>query len=102
MRCDELASHYVDCMARAWVPLALTDTGLLDCLFLAACRHLSQNHQQQVQQQQFLQLAVRYKLECVQSLMETISAKLTFDDATVAKTVMLAYDEVGLSLTKDE
>jgi hypothetical protein len=97
MRCNELAPYYVDRMTRAWVPLALTDAGLLASLFLTACRHLSGSYpqqQQEQQQQRFTKLSMQYKLDCLQSLREAISVKTSFDDATVAKTVMMAYDEV--------
>lgn len=93
MRCHELAAYYIERMTKAWVPLALTDPGLLDSIFLTACRHLSANDWEQ-QQQQFTYLSVRYKLECLRSLREAISSKMIFDDATVAIAVMLVYDEV--------
>lgn len=95
MRCNDVEAYYVERMTRAWVPLALTDTGLLDSLFLTASRHLSQSYQKgQEQQQRFAKLAVQYKLDCLRSLRGDISAKVSFEDAIVAKTVMLAYDEV--------
>ena len=93
MRCNDLAAYYVDRMTKAWVPLALTDKGLICALLLAACRHLYE-HCQQAQQQQFAQLAAQYKLTCVRSLREAISSELFFSDATITKAVMLAYDEV--------
>jgi hypothetical protein len=97
MRCNELAAYYEKRMITAWVPLALTDAGLLDSILLTACRHLSSNDWQQ-QQQQFKELSVQYKLECLRSLREAISVKTSFDDATVAKAVMLVYDEVRSKL----
>jgi hypothetical protein len=93
LRCHELAAYYTDRMTRAWVPLALTDTGLLDSIFLTACRHLSANDSEK-QQQRFTNLSVQYKVECLRSLREAVSSKMTFDDADVAKAVMLVYDEV--------
>jgi hypothetical protein len=93
MRCNEIAAYFVERMTRAWVPLALTDAGLLDSIFLTACRHLSGKNWQQ-QQQQYTELSVQYKLNCLRSLREAISVKTSFNDATVAKTVMLVYDEV--------
>ena len=64
-------------MTRAWVPLALTDAGFLDSLFLMACRHLSGNYRQQQQQQEhrFSELSIQYKLDCVRSLREAISGQ---------------------------
>jgi hypothetical protein len=101
MRCNELAAYYLDRMTNGWVPLGLTDAGLLNSIFLTACRHLSgQDWQQQQQQQRFTQLSLQYKLDCLQSLREAISAKTSFDDATVAKAVMLVYDEVSSRASK--
>ncbi|CAJ2502367.1 Uu.00g097610.m01.CDS01 [Anthostomella pinea] len=93
MRCNEPETYYVERMVRAWVPLALTDPGLLNSLFLTASRHLSGKYQQQ-QQQRFTELSAQYKLDCVRSLMESLSTRSSFDDATIAKSVMLAYDEL--------
>jgi hypothetical protein len=95
MRCHELAPYYVDRMTKAWVPLALTEVGLLDSLFLAACRHLYGNCQQPEQKQRFVKLAAHYKLACARSLRKAISAEAFFSDATIAKSLMLAYDEVS-------
>lgn len=99
MRCNEFAAYYMERMTRAWVPLALTDEGLVNALLLAACRHLT-GHCQQWQQQQFIQLAAQFKLASVRSLREAISAEVFFSDATVIKAVMLAYDEVSTGYSK--
>ena len=84
-------------MTKAWVPLALTDAGLLDSCFLVACRHLSVNYWQQ-ERQRFDELSMQYKLKCLRTLREEISVKVAFSDATVAKTVMLVFDEVRYDL----
>lgn len=96
MRCNEAAPYYLDRMTRAWVPLALTEGGLLDALFLAACRQIHRSCQRPQQQQQFMQLACHYKVACIKSLSDSISVEVVFSDATVAKTLMLAYDEVRI------
>ncbi|KIW23930.1 uncharacterized protein PV07_09677 [Cladophialophora immunda] len=97
MRCNDAASYYLDCMTRAWVPLALTERGLLDAIFLAACRQICRSCQRPQQQQQFMQLACHYKIACIKSLSDSISVESFFSDATVAKTLMLAYDELAAS-----
>ncbi|KIV79578.1 hypothetical protein PV11_07128 [Exophiala sideris] len=94
MRCNDLAAYYVERMTRAWVPLALTDEGLICALLLAACRHLFE-HGKLSQKERFTQLATQYKLACVRSLRQAISTELCFTDATVTKAVMLAYDELA-------
>lgn len=84
---------YLELMRKEWVRLALTDAGFLKGIFLAACRHLSENHQQH----QFLQLAIQYKLASVRALSEAISAGMaSVSDATIAIVMMLAFDEVSL------
>jgi hypothetical protein len=92
LRCKELADFYRERMTKAWVPLALTDAGMLDSCFLVACRHLAVNYLQQ-QRQRFDELSTHYKLKCLQRLREEISSTISFKDATVAKTIMLVYDE---------
>lgn len=96
MRCNELPQFFTESMTREWVPLALTDIGLLDGIFLSACRHLAAHHCIDQKQQLFSQLAVRYKVECVQSLRGALLKKMPpFADSIVAQAVMLAYDEVS-------
>ncbi|RQM06588.1 hypothetical protein DH86_00001211 [Scytalidium sp. 3C] len=97
MRCNELPQFFTESMTREWVPLALTDIGLLDGIFLSACRHLAAHHCIDQKQQLFSQLAVRYKVECVQSLRGALLKKMPpFADSIVAQAVMLAYDELSL------
>ncbi|KAF2650307.1 hypothetical protein K491DRAFT_667425 [Lophiostoma macrostomum CBS 122681] len=98
LRCHELASFYTERMTTAWVPLALTNTGLLDSVLLMACRHLSAQYLQH-QRRRFDELSMQYKLHCLRSLREEIAVNISFDDATVAKTLMLVYDELTISDT---
>lgn len=76
-----------------WVQLTLTDVGTLNGVFLAACRHLVENQQQQ---QYHTRLAVQYKLYCLQALREAISSETSskISDSTVGIGILLAYDEV--------
>jgi len=82
-------------MTRDWVRLTVTDIGSLSGVFLAACRHLLANHEQQ--QQYYKQLAIHYKVLCVRTLREAISLETSslISDSTVAINILLAYDEVG-------
>jgi len=96
--CNKLKDpkKYLDLMTREWVRLTLTSVGSLNGIFLAACRHLLQYQQQQHQQHDYMQLAIRYKLLCVQALREAIfsEASSTISDSTVTINILLAYDEV--------
>ena len=101
-RCHESGTYWSDRMTRIWVPLALTEHGLLDAVFLAACRDICGSWESHPQQQQhYLQLACWYKLSCIKSLKESICTEVVFSDATVAKTLMLAFDEVSTRLSND-
>jgi hypothetical protein len=79
-------------MMRGWLQLALSDVGFLNGLFLSASRHLSQNHQSP---QSFQKLAIQFRLACMQSVSQDISAgSVAIGDGTVANVLMLAWDEV--------
>ncbi|KAE9376189.1 hypothetical protein N431DRAFT_556396 [Stipitochalara longipes BDJ] len=86
---------YLDHLADEWVGFAQTDMGLLSGLFLAASRHLSENHPQK---QLFTRLAIQYKIACVRAVSEAISAAMLsqFRDSTVANVMMLAFDEFSI------
>lgn len=88
--------YYLEFMTKEWVHLTLTDLGSLSGMFLAACRHLVENQHQQ--QQYYTQLAIQYKLYCVQALREAISLEISslFKDSTIAIGILLAYDEVRI------
>ena len=95
MRCNEHSVGFSQRMTRTWVPLALTETGLLNIMFLASCRHLAAGYQHQPQQEYLTRMAFQYKLKCLQSLRSSISVEApSFSDSTVSKAIMLAYDEV--------
>jgi len=98
--CNKLrdSERYLDLMTKEWVRLTLTNVGTLNGIFLAACRHLLENQQQQQQQQYYTQLAIQYKLYCVQALREAISSEISslISDSTIAIGMLLAYDELRL------
>ncbi|RDW63425.1 hypothetical protein BP6252_10970 [Coleophoma cylindrospora] len=102
IHCNKLREpeRYIDLMTTEWVWITLTNVGALNGVFLAACRHLSEQLQQQPQ---YKQLAFRYKVSCVQNLREAISVEASslISDSTVALGILLAYDEaqVGDDLT---
>lgn len=93
MRCNSFDAHFYRRMMGIWVPLALSEAGLLDILLLAASRHLIGCDESQ--QEHFALLAFQYKVGIVQALRGAISAETPhFTDSTVIKAIMLAYDEV--------
>ncbi|KIM92977.1 hypothetical protein OIDMADRAFT_184962 [Oidiodendron maius Zn] len=82
-------------MATHWVQMAATDAGMLAAIFLAACRHLSENHHLQV----FSTLALQYRGQCISALNTSISQEETVvSDLTITKTLALASDAI---LTSD-
>ncbi len=93
--------EYAEIMSKEWVRLALSNSGLLCGLLLNASRHLSKVYRKRhhPRQQLFANLAIRYKLLCVQSLSAAIisGAKInSYNDSVVAQTLILAFDEVGV------
>ncbi|KAL4999460.1 hypothetical protein BDV10DRAFT_164897 [Aspergillus recurvatus] len=95
MRCNGLDVEFYRRMTLSWIPLALSEDGLLDVLFLAACRHLSECYLAQPQTEPFSRMAFQYKLRLLRSLREEISAETPhFTDASVIKAIMLGYDEL--------
>jgi hypothetical protein len=96
VHCNKLVepTRYVNLMTSEWVRLALIDGGSLDGIFLAACRHLMRNRQPQ----HYTQLALQYKLSCVQALRKSLLAEATslISDSTISIGVFLCYDEVRI------
>ena len=86
---------YVDLMTREWVRLTLTNAGSLNGIFLASCRHILQE-QQQNKPSRYSQLATKYKLLSVKALREAISSETSalISDSTLSINILLAYDEV--------
>jgi hypothetical protein len=98
MRCTELAIDFSQRMTSVWIPLALTEASLLDILFLASCRNLSASYNRPDQEEQkhfYTHLGYQYKVKSLRSLRDAISTEVpVYGDSTVAKAIMLAYDEV--------
>ena len=88
------SKRYVDFMTKDWLRLNLTNVGSLNGVFLASCRDLLEK--QHGQPQSYIQLAIQYKMHCVQALREAITSEMLslISDSTVAITMLLAYDEV--------
>jgi hypothetical protein len=74
------------------VQSALIDMELLNGVFLSASRHLAQNNKRHIV---FEELALHYKLACVQSVSKGIlTNKINVGDSIIANVLMLAWDEV--------
>lgn len=79
-------------MLREWVTHSLTNYGALQGIFLSACRHLiDRDHHRQ----HFLELAARYKIECVRAVINDINSTKQDRDSTFANVFILAFDEVS-------
>ncbi|OBT81636.1 hypothetical protein VE02_10006 [Pseudogymnoascus sp. 03VT05] len=73
-----------------WVSYTITDPGMMNGLFLAACRSLANQTHEGV----YASLALRYKGACIRSVAKAIEDEGdSVSDATVAKVLFLASDE---------
>ncbi|KAH8897457.1 hypothetical protein GQ53DRAFT_743149 [Thozetella sp. PMI_491] len=85
--------EYANGTQREWIPLALTDPGMLDGIFITACRSLYALHGGGP----YLEYALRYKLRCMASLQKSISEERDRPrGSSVAKAMLLAGDEVAI------
>ncbi|KAK0721786.1 hypothetical protein B0T26DRAFT_673571 [Lasiosphaeria miniovina] len=78
-----------------WVPLALTDPGMLDGLLTPACRSLHSLYGDG--RSAYWTCALSYKTACIVSLSQAISREGNNPrDSTIAKAVILAGDEASI------
>ncbi|KAL6867173.1 hypothetical protein J3F83DRAFT_740295 [Trichoderma novae-zelandiae] len=74
-------------------PVALTNSGLLSAILLAACRSLCE----QDKTSRYLQLATYYKLVCLRSMSELLAVQNSYvGDSAIAQASLLAADELNL------
>jgi len=85
-------------LIREWLPLALTDHGMLSGVFLCACRSLHTLHRDSPSEGRlYLEYALGYKAKIMRSLNEALSKEgSAVSEVTLCKTIMLAGDEVEL------
>jgi hypothetical protein len=77
------------------IPLALTDPGLFSGILVSACRSLHALHGSGVPGSNYVVLALHYKTACIASLNMALSEEAENPrDATIAKAIVLAGDEV--------
>ncbi|KAH8647877.1 hypothetical protein BX600DRAFT_475960 [Xylariales sp. PMI_506] len=74
-----------------WIPLALTDPGMLDGVLISACRSLHA-----FCGGIYLQHALYYKVACLASLSHSIAEDPEPRDVTIAKAIILAGDEAAI------
>lgn len=88
-------------MTEEWTRLTVRRSDSLDSMFLIACRHLSRVAQLQPDRRQhYKQLALQYKVSCLQKLNKDFSMEMerasTISEETIATVMMLASDEVRI------
>ncbi|KAH8879962.1 hypothetical protein GQ53DRAFT_813596 [Thozetella sp. PMI_491] len=84
---------YSNGVKRDWLPLALTDPGMLDGILITVCRSLYALHGGGP----YLQYALLYKLRCLASLQKSISKEGDRPrSASLAKAMLLAGDEASI------
>ncbi|OTA95549.1 hypothetical protein M434DRAFT_393611 [Hypoxylon sp. CO27-5] len=86
-------AEYNNYMRRNWVFFSSTDVDLLKGFLLASCRHLSMVHSEQ----EYVNVAIQYKLAYVQSLREIISTEdPSLGRIAVTRAIVLAFDDIML------
>ncbi|KFY90283.1 hypothetical protein V498_06076 [Pseudogymnoascus sp. VKM F-4517 (FW-2822)] len=84
------SSTHTGRMYSHWVSYTITDSGMMNGLFLAACRSLANQTHRGIYAAQ----ALRYKGACIRSVAKAIEGEGDrVSDSTVAKVLFLAYDE---------
>lgn len=84
---------YISGMKSHWIPLALSDAGLLCGLLLVACRSLVLS--KSAVGDDYARMALAYKGECIKSTNQAVVAEGTsVSDATIAKVLVMASEEV--------
>lgn len=79
-------------MRREFVPLVLTNMGLLSGALLATCRSLFIQSRNPI----YDQLAIQYKVACLGHLNKAIPCEADFiKDATVIQTLLMASNDVS-------
>lgn len=84
----------VDVQFECWMPLAMSDPGVVESMLMRAC--LSLDHISG--SRKYEKAANQYKLRTIQSANQSLSSpdeQLRIDDAAISKTTMLLVDEVS-------
>ncbi|KAK4064135.1 transcriptional regulator family: Fungal Specific TF [Trichoderma aggressivum f. europaeum] len=80
----------IDLQLKHWIPLALSDRGLMAALFLQSCHSLGVLNPHQ----DYADMSTKYRLQCIQSTNASLATTATqMSDATIAKVMIMAIDE---------
>ncbi|KAL5089054.1 hypothetical protein Trisim1_005911 [Trichoderma cf. simile WF8] len=83
----------INLQLKHWIPLALSDRGLMAALFLQSCHSLAVLNPCQ----NYADMSTKYRLQCIQSTNDSLSKTATqMSDATIAKVMIMAVDEYTL------
>ncbi|KAL6691299.1 hypothetical protein J3F84DRAFT_387291 [Trichoderma pleuroticola] len=83
----------INLQLKYWIPLALSDRGLMAALFLQACQSLGALNPCQ----NYVDMSTKYRLQCIQSTNASLATTATqMSDATIAKVMIMAVDEFTL------
>ncbi|KAL6790940.1 hypothetical protein J3E68DRAFT_81881 [Trichoderma sp. SZMC 28012] len=83
----------INMQLKHWIPLALSDRGLMAALFLQSCHSLGVLNPSQ----DYADMSTKYRLQCIQSTNASLAKTATqMSDATIAKVMIMAVDEFTL------
>jgi hypothetical protein len=82
----------INMQLKHWIPLALSDRGLMAALFLQSCQSLGALNPCQ----NYADMSTKYRLQCIQSTNASLATRdRQMSDATIAKVMIMAIDEVS-------
>ncbi|PKK43609.1 hypothetical protein CI102_13521, partial [Trichoderma harzianum] len=83
----------INMQLKHWIPLALSDRGLMAALFLQSCQSLGALNPCQ----NYADMSTKYRLQCIQSTNASLATRdRQMSDATIAKVMIMAIDEFTL------
>ncbi|KAL6835705.1 hypothetical protein J3E69DRAFT_319363 [Trichoderma sp. SZMC 28015] len=83
----------INMQLKHWIPLALSDRGLMAALFLQSCHSLEALNPCQ----NYSDMSTKYRLQCIQSTNASLATTASqMSDATIAKVMIMAVDEFTL------
>ncbi|KAL6796249.1 hypothetical protein GGI42DRAFT_331242 [Trichoderma sp. SZMC 28013] len=90
---DSSSRWLINLQLKYWIPLALSDRGLMAALFLQSCHSLGVLNPCQ----NYADMSTKYRLQCIQSTNASLAMRATqMSDATIAKVMIMAVDEFTL------
>ncbi|KAL7954572.1 hypothetical protein V8C34DRAFT_294061 [Trichoderma compactum] len=87
---DSSSRWLINLQLKYWIPLALSDRGLMAALFLQSCHSLGVLNPHQ----DYADMSTKYRLQCIQSTNASLAVRDTqMSDATISKVMIMAVDE---------